>query len=41
MEGALAVYERGVSATPYSMDLWGHYAIYKKNNGGTPEDVRG
>lgn len=41
IEAALSVYERGVSATPYSMDLWGHYATYKKNNGGSPEDVRG
>jgi len=40
VDGALQVYDRGVSATPHSMDLWGHYAAFKKANSGTPDDVR-
>lgn len=38
---ALEIYERGTTATPYSMDLWGAYASYKKANEGTAEEVRG
>lgn len=41
VEGALQVYERGVAATPYSVDLWNHYATYKRTVGGTADDVRG
>ncbi|MEW5305438.1 MAG: hypothetical protein WDW36_007977 [Sanguina aurantia] len=38
---AAAVYERGVAATPYSPDLWAHYAMFKKAQPGvTPDDVR-
>lgn len=37
---AMHIFERGTSATPYSMDLWCHYAAFKKLNGGSPEDVR-
>ena len=41
-EAAAAVYERGVVATPYSADLWGHYAAFKKGlPDANPEDVRG
>ena len=40
LEGAMQAYERGVAATPYSMDLWGHYATFKKANGGSPDEVR-
>lgn len=40
-EGAAHVYERGVAATPYSADLWGHYAAFKKGlPDATPDDVR-
>ncbi len=41
VEAALAVYEQGVAATPYSMDLWVQMATFRKANGGTAEDVRG
>lgn len=38
---ALKVYERAVSATPYSSDLWGYYATFKQQEQDvTPEDVR-
>jgi len=40
VDAALQVYDRGVTATPHSLDLWGHYAAYRKANGGTPDDVR-
>ncbi|KAG2435879.1 hypothetical protein HXX76_007074 [Chlamydomonas incerta] len=41
-EAAAAVYERGVVATPYSADLWAHYAAFKKGlPEATPDDVRG
>ncbi|KAF5840473.1 hypothetical protein DUNSADRAFT_16564 [Dunaliella salina] len=40
VEAALQVYDRGVTATPHSLDLWGHYAAYRKANGGTPDEVR-
>ncbi len=30
---AVQVYERGVAAVSYSPDLWGHYAVFKQNNG--------
>lgn len=40
-EVATAVYERGVAATPYSPDLWAHYAMFKKAQPGvTPDEVR-
>lgn len=41
-EHAVHVYERGVAATPYSADLWAHYAAYKKSlPGANPDEVRG
>jgi pre-mRNA-processing factor 39 len=40
-EAAIAIYERGVSATPYSADLWAHYAAYKKTvEGANADEVR-
>ncbi len=39
-EASLAVFERGVCATPYSMDLWAHYAAAKRAHGGSVDDVR-
>eukprot|EP00798_Chlamydomonas_sp_ICE-L_P021455 gene21455-28424_t len=36
----IAVFERGVAATPYSIDLWGHYATYKKSISDSPDEVR-
>jgi pre-mRNA-processing factor 39 len=36
------VYERGVAATPYSCDLWAHYAAFKRSlPDASTEDVRG
>lgn len=41
VEVAVAVYDRGVTATPRSMDLWGHYAAYRRANAaGNPDDIR-
>ncbi|KXZ54454.1 hypothetical protein GPECTOR_4g1005 [Gonium pectorale] len=38
---AAHVYERGVAATPYSADLWAHYAAFKKGlPDASPDDVR-
>lgn len=39
-EAAVAVYERGVAAIPYSVDLWGHYASFKQTSGASTEDVQ-
>lgn len=39
VEAAAAVYERGVAAVPYSVDLWGHYAAFKQANGASPDAV--
>ncbi len=39
-EAALGVYERGVAAIPYSVDLWGHYASFKQTIGASSEDVQ-
>ena len=41
-DDARRVFERGVAATPYSADLWGHFAAFKKGlSDATPDDVRG
>ena len=40
MQRASNVFERGVAATPYSCDLWCHFATYKKTSGASAEDVR-
>lgn len=39
-EAAVAVYEQGVAAIPYSVDLWGHYASFKQTLGASSEDVQ-
>ncbi|CAL8466906.1 g6442 [Coccomyxa elongata] len=39
-EAAVAVYERGVAAIPYSVDLWGHFASFKQTIGASTEDVQ-
>lgn len=38
---AVEVYERGVLAAPYSVDLWTHYLAFKvAKTGDNAEDVR-
>jgi pre-mRNA-processing factor 39 len=37
---ALAVFERGVAATPYSPDLWSHFTAFQQAQGVASEDVR-
>ena len=39
LEEASLVYDRGVAAVPYSVDLWGHYAMHKQKAGAPVEDV--
>ena len=39
-EWAVHVYERGTAAVPYSVDLWGHFCMYKQSIGAAPDDVR-
>lgn len=39
LEEASLVYDRGVAAVPYSVDLWGHYAMHKQKAGAPVEEV--
>ena len=39
LEEASNVYDRGVAAVPYSVDLWGHYAMHKQKAGAPVEEV--
>lgn len=39
LEEASIVYDRGVAAVPYSVDLWGHYAMHKQKAGAPVEEV--
>lgn len=39
MQEASVVYDRGVAAVPYSVDLWGHYAMHKQKAGSPVEEV--
>ena len=39
MQEASVVYDRGVAAVPYSVDLWGHYAMHKQKAGAPVEEV--
>ena len=41
LEHAAHVYERGVASIPYSIDLWGHYAMFKQNQGASHEEMQG
>ena len=41
LEHAAHVYERGVASIPYSIDLWGHFAMFKQNQGASHEDMQG
>ena len=36
---ASRIYDRGVAAVPYSVDLWGHYAVHKQKAGAAVEEV--
>ena len=36
-EAATAVFERGVVAVPYSVDLWGHYATHLASKGASDD----
>ncbi len=41
-ERAMQVYERAVNATPYSTDIWVHYALFAKSLPDTSVDtIRG
>ncbi|KAK9805742.1 hypothetical protein WJX73_004772 [Symbiochloris irregularis] len=40
-EQAAIVFQRGVAAVPYSVDLWGHYTTFRQNQQAEPDDVRG
>jgi hypothetical protein len=37
---ATNVFERGLEAIPYSVDLWASYCDFKRKTGDGPEDVR-
>lgn len=39
LEEASTVYDRGVAAVPYSVDLWGHYAMHKQKAGAAVEEI--
>ncbi|KAL3154174.1 hypothetical protein ABBQ32_013692 [Trebouxia sp. C0010 RCD-2024] len=39
MQEASVVYDRGVAAVPYSVELWGHYAMHKQKAGAPVEEV--
>jgi pre-mRNA-processing factor 39 len=39
VEAAAAVYERGVAAVPYSVELWGHYATFRQTSGASSDAV--
>lgn len=36
-----SVYERGVKAFPYSVDLWGHYCTYLQSAEAPVPEIRG
>lgn len=39
LQEASLVYDRGVAAVPYSVDLWGHYAMHKQKAAAPVEEV--
>ena len=39
LQEASLVFDRGVAAVPYSVDLWGHYAMHKQKAGAPVEEV--
>lgn len=39
LQEASLVYDRGVAAVPYSVDLWGHYALHKQKAAAPVEEV--
>lgn len=39
LQEASLVYDRGVAAVPYSVDLWGHFALHKQKAGAPVEEV--
>lgn len=41
LDHAAHVYERGVASIPYSIDLWGHFAMFKQNQGASHEEMQG
>ena len=41
LERAGHVYERGVAAVPYSVDMWAHYCTHRLNSGAAQEEMEG
>lgn len=39
LEEATKIFDRGVAAVPYSVDLWGHYAMHKQKAGAAVDEV--
>lgn len=38
--GAIAVYEKGVQAIPFCIDLWGHFIAFAKGYISDPDSIR-